>query len=146
MDTGDVRQRYPVVGYSALRMLPGRGRRVLALVQWEGDRWRGCDTWEPIANLTPDLRAQAYAEALNRWPIGRPKVTVVSRKRSVAAFLRRGRLRLDGEVVGNVVRMDEDEVEEAGTVRVSRVVHDDEVRRRARKRRITIRDSDDDST
>ena len=53
---------------------------------------------------------------------------------------------MDGEVVGNVVRMDEDELEEAGAVRVSRGLHDDEVRRRARKRRITIRDSDDDST
>ena len=47
--------------------------------------------------------------------------------------------------MGNVVRMDDEEVDEAGTVRCSRVVHDGEVRRRVRRRRITIRDSDDDS-
>ena len=64
----------------------------------------------------------------------------------MAAFMQRGRLKLGGEVVSNVSWRDEDDEEDVGTFRVSRVVHDEEVRRRARKRMVTIRDAEDDST
>ena len=53
-----------------------------ALVEWEGDMWVGHDLWEPVGNLTKDMRKIAWAmlgwEASPRRPISK-----VARRRLV---------------------------------------------------------------
>jgi hypothetical protein len=36
---GDCLGRYPMEDYMDIRLLPGKRRRIEALVRWEGERW-----------------------------------------------------------------------------------------------------------
>ena len=58
-EEGDVRGRWPIMGYLDIRQVPGYTRRFEALVQWRGDQWVGHNSWEPLAHLTVDVRCAA---------------------------------------------------------------------------------------
>ena len=133
---GDSLQRYPVLGYSDLRRLPGRGRRIIALVQWEGEEYEGQDSWQPLRNLTTDMRRQAEAEARIKWPVGQRSISAGVRRRMVRTQLsRRGRLTACGAFTADSRLADSSEDEDdVGAVRAVRVLEDEEVGRRRKRR------------
>ena len=71
IDEGDCLQRRPAIGFSDVRLAPGRARRLKALVQREGESYTGFQTWEPLVNLTVDMQTAAQAKAHSRFPRAR---------------------------------------------------------------------------
>ena len=137
---GDSLRRHPVIGYSDLRRLPGRGRRIVALVQWEGEEYIDQDSWQPLRNLTTDLRRQAEAEARIKWPPGQRSISAGVRRRMVRTQLsRRGRLTIGGAFTtdSRLAESSEDE-EDVGAVRAVRILEDEAAGRRRKRRAGTI--------
>jgi hypothetical protein len=144
VQVGDCRERYPVREVMGVRVLPGRGRRVEALIRWEGDQWEGCDSWEPVGNLSSDLRAEILEDARRTFPIVQSRF---ARRAAVRAALRGGRLRCgDGSLARSSgytdVAEDSGAALETGTTRKRKALLDEEdFRRRARRRRRVIHTS-----
>ena len=153
---GDSVGAYPIECILDVRLAPGAARMIEAFVRWEGVRWVGHDSWEPLMNLTRDLRQQAELEAARRFPPGPPVLRTMSRagrRAAISAALVGRRLhRATGERVRSVRVADEAggrEMEEAGPARVERVLDEEPSRnvrrRKARRGRTRISESDGES-
>ena len=145
-EEGDARGRWPIARYLDIRQVPGRARRFEALVQWHGEQWIGQDSWEPLANLTVDVRREAQAEADVRFPRPRPTLSTLARRRAVTRGLsRRVLVRGDGVPTADVREVESEgssEEEPYNPVRATRVLCDSPPARR-RRRRIQIGSSSD---
>ena len=133
--SGDVVGAYPMERILDVRLAAGRARLVEVLVRWEGEQWVGHDSWEPLANLTHDMRQQAELEAARRFPPGPPvsrTVSRASRRAAVrAALLGRRLFRMSGESTrGTRVAHEEGEGELGGSrpTRATRVLDEDRPR------------------
>ena len=153
-DEGDCRDAYPVAGFSAVRWRRGR---LEALVQWEGEQWIGHDSWEPIGNLTPDMRCAVQDMADETYTRRQQAIGRAARRNMIKRALIGRRLRhTHGLMVGTFKEEDASAAEECRgegqSVRRTRRIRDEEdggaVKRRPprrRKRRIAVSDSDGDS-
>ena len=147
---GDHIGRYPIAGFSDVRVMAGKRRRVQAYIQWAGERWAGTDSWEPAENLTADIRAQVMEEANRRFPrhCGGRTLSRKARRALVRKALVGGRLlRTDGSVVYATRGVEGMEICDATEVpRKRRVVEDEPLRWRKRRKKSRIRtDRESDS-
>ena len=140
--TGDAKGAYPIECILDVRLGGGSTREVEALVRWEGAQWVGWDSWEPLMNLTPDLRHEAELEAARRFPPGPPErqtLPLAKRRAMICEALVGRRLRRrSGEMAHSARLVDDGEaaaMEDVGASRATRVLEEVQLSRAQRRRK-----------
>ena len=123
-------------------------------MQWEGEHWDGHDSWEPINNLTTDMRQEVREAADEATTRQQRTVSAIARRKAIKHALKGRRLiHTHGLKVGTFKDADgsssEEEARDVGGVRRSRILRDEEDRvansrrrRRGRRKAVTLSESE----